>query len=40
MKTLVVIDMQNDFVDGALGTKEAAAMVPYGASFIRKSESF
>lgn len=29
MKTLVVIDMQNDFVDGALGTKEAAAMVPH-----------
>ena len=25
---LVVIDMQKDFVDGALGTKEAAAIVP------------
>ena len=22
---LIVIDMQNDFIDGALGTKEAAA---------------
>lgn len=28
MKTLIVIDMQNDFVDGALGTKEAQAIVP------------
>ena len=25
---LVVIDMQNDFIDGALGTKEAEAIVP------------
>ena len=28
MKVLVVIDMQNDFIDGALGTPEAAAAVP------------
>lgn len=28
MKILVVVDMQNDFVDGALGTKEATAIVP------------
>lgn len=27
MRVLVVIDMQNDFVDGALGTKEAEAIV-------------
>lgn len=27
-KILVVIDMQNDFVTGALGTKEAQAIVP------------
>ena len=27
-KVLVVIDMQNDFIDGALGTKEAQAMLP------------
>lgn len=27
-KTLIVIDMQNDFIDGALGTKEARAIVP------------
>lgn len=23
MKTLIVVDMQNDFIDGSLGTKEA-----------------
>ena len=27
MKTLLVIDMQNDFIDGSLGTKEAVAIV-------------
>ncbi len=27
-KLLVVVDMQKDFVDGALGTKEAVAIVP------------
>ncbi|MDO4332013.1 MAG: isochorismatase family cysteine hydrolase [Eubacteriales bacterium] len=27
-KILVVVDMQNDFIDGALGTKEAEAIVP------------
>lgn len=27
-KTLVVIDMQHDFIDGALGTAEAVAIVP------------
>ena len=27
MKTLVVIDMQNDFIDGSLGTKEAVMIV-------------
>lgn len=27
MKTLIVVDMQNDFIDGTLGTKEAAAIV-------------
>ena len=26
-KILVVVDMQNDFIDGALGTKEAQAIV-------------
>ena len=28
MKTLIVVDMQNDFNDGSLGTKEAQAIVP------------
>lgn len=27
-RLLVVVDMQNDFIDGALGTKEAEAIVP------------
>ena len=27
-KVIVVIDMQNDFIDGSLGTKEAQAMLP------------
>lgn len=29
MKVLVVVDMQNDFIDGALGTTEAVAIVPH-----------
>ena len=28
MKVLVVVDMQNDFIDGSLGTNEAQAIVP------------
>ena len=28
MKLLIVVDMQNDFIDGALGTKDAVAIVP------------
>lgn len=28
MKILIVVDMQNDFIDGALGTPEAVAIVP------------
>ena len=35
MKVLVVVDMQNDFIDGALGTKEAEAIVPFVADKIR-----
>ncbi len=27
MKVLIVVDMQNDFIDGSLGTKEAEAIV-------------
>ena len=25
MKVLIVVDMQNDFIDGSLGTKEAVS---------------
>lgn len=28
MNFLIVVDMQNDFIDGALGTKEAVAILP------------
>ena len=34
MKILVVVDMQNDFIDGALGTPEAVAIVPYVKELI------
>ena len=34
MKILVVVDMQNDFIDGALGTREAVAIVPYVRSLV------
>lgn len=36
-KILLVIDVQNDFVDGALGTKEAQAMLP---TLLDKVRSF
>ena len=34
---LIVVDMQNDFIDGALGTKEALAIVP---NVLKKIEQF
>lgn len=34
MKALIVVDMQNDFIDGALGTPEAQAIVPRVAGKI------
>ena len=34
---LIVVDMQNDFIDSALGTPEAAAIVP---KVRRKIEEF
>ena len=34
MKYLIVVDMQNDFIDGALGTAEAVSIVPYVKSVI------
>lgn len=33
---LIVVDMQNDFIDGALGTKEARAIVPKVKEKIEK----
>lgn len=36
MNYLIVVDMQKDFVDGALGTKEAVAVVPAVADKIRR----
>ena len=35
MKYLIVIDMQNDFIDGALGTAEAQQILPAVADKIR-----
>ena len=37
MDVLVVVDMQNDFIDGALGTREAVAIVP---KVVEKIKSF
>ena len=34
MKALIIVDMQNDFIDGALGTAEAVAIVPYVKNLI------
>lgn len=36
-KILIVVDMQKDFVDGALGTAEAVAIVPH---VVKKIEEF
>ena len=33
---LIVVDMQNDFINGSLGTKEAQAIVPNVAEKIKK----
>ena len=35
-KVLVIVDVQNDFVDGALGTKEAVEILPYVKEEISK----
>lgn len=37
-KILIVVDMQNDFIDGALGTPEAVAIVPKVEEKIRGFE--
>ena len=42
MKLLIVIDMQNDFIDGALGTAEAVGIVPAVAAKLagRRAEGW
>ena len=37
MRTLVVVDMQKDFIDGTLGTNEAIAIVP---NVVKKIEEY
>ncbi|MBE5794935.1 MAG: cysteine hydrolase [Clostridiales bacterium] len=37
-KFLIVVDMQNDFIDGALGTAEAQAIVPAVVERIRQAK--
>ena len=34
-KAIVVVDMQNDFIDGSLGTKEAQAVVPRAVARVK-----
>lgn len=38
-KLLIVVDMQNDFIDGALGTEEAIAIVPNVINKIKNYQS-
>lgn len=38
MKYLIVVDMQKDFIDGALGTPEARTIVPKVAEKVRSFE--
>lgn len=38
-KVLVVVDMQNDFIDGALGTSEAQAMLPRMAAKLTAEQA-
>ena len=38
MKALFVIDMQNDFIDGVLGSPEAQAIVPKVAEKIEQAK--
>ena len=35
MDILIVVDMQNDFIDGALGTNEAQAIIENAAERIK-----
>lgn len=38
-KVLIVVDVQNDFVTGVLGTKEAVAAIPYIQEKIREYQN-
>ena len=38
-KFLIVVDMQNDFIDGSLGTAEAVQIVPAVAERIRAARA-
>ena len=37
MQVLIVVDMQRDFVDGALGTREAQEIVPHVAERVKEA---
>ena len=37
MKLLVIVDMQNDFIDGSLGSDAAKAIVPNVVKKIKES---
>lgn len=39
IKALIVVDMQNDFIDGTLGSPEAQAIVPNVVNKIKKYEN-
>ena len=38
-KILVVVDMQNDFINGSLGTKEAEAIIPAVCNKIKEART-
>ena len=38
MKVLIIVDMQNDFIDGALGTEEAVSIVDHVVKRIKTSK--
>ena len=39
MKALIIVDMQNDFIDGALGTPEAQAIVSNVVNKMKKHKN-
>ena len=38
MKTLIIVDMQNDFIDGSLANPAAAAIIPAMTEYIKSFE--